>query len=926
MERHALPSHCHGIDFYTVCGIIYIIKLNIRIRSRYELRPDWLRQRAEIMKKKSETQGSLYKFSSFVVKARWVFIALFLAAVIVCAVFIPGIDVKYDLSSYMPEDSNTNIALELLKEQFDDKGMAYVMVKGIDEQKAQELSAEIANIDGVNIVNYIPESNYNAESKAALYTVILDDYDSTEGAFSAIESIITALDNGGYENYLTGQSAYSYFTRMETENSMLTIGIVIVVAILLILLFTSRTYFELVPMLLVFGVSVLLNMGTNAIFPGISYISNLITIVLQLALSLDYSIILLHRFMEERQRYADVKQALSVALSKGIVEILSSSLTTIAGLLSLALMSLPIGVEIGLALAKGIVASLISVIFLMPAILSFSDKPLKKTEHKSFVPKVTRPAKAILKARKVIVPVFLVIVILSGVGQGFNTYSFNYNGGSMIVSGQTAIKEAGFGTLNTLVLVVPRGDIDKEKQLIADITLDGGEFDKDGIVNDTNINAIAYTQMYGVGFADELGKDEILSSLTPLLGSMDLSGMGITTDNISDMIGILFDDCYRAQNGLEEGAAVPEGAKLMVADLLDYMTDDIGTDVTALLGGKLFNALQEAGVEINVGDFLQGDNFATAQTFYSVLSQIRFGIDNLRSDDYSRITFTLDAGVEDEEVFALLDRLYAGLGDYYEEFYLTGESVACYDMASYFTTDNMVVCLCSLGFILVILLFTFRNFSLPVILALAIQGGIWINFVIPFLAGNSVSFIGYLIITAIQMGATIDYAIVLTNRYRTTKHLYPDRFTAMAEAENAVFSTIITSGSILTITGFALGIAASGVVSQLGILLGIGTLASILIVLFILPSLLLVTEKIVDKTNFPKLRKKAAQTAEEGADDLAESAETETDAKNADAAVFDIDNPAEATPDIAQTTEGGLADDESNDGSDSGDSEKNQSE
>ena len=867
------------------------------------------------MKKKSETQGSLYKFSSFVVKARWVFIALFLAAVIVCAVFIPGIDVKYDLSSYMPEDSNTNIALELLKEQFDDKGMAYVMVKGIDEQKAQELSAEIANIDGVNIVNYIPESNYNTESKAALYTVILDDYDSTEGAFSAIESIITALDNGGYENYLTGQSAYSYFTRMETENSMLTIGIVIVVAILLILLFTSRTYFELVPMLLVFGVSVLLNMGTNAIFPGISYISNLITIVLQLALSLDYSIILLHRFMEERQRYADVKQALSVALSKGIVEILSSSL-----------MSLPIGVEIGLALAKGIVASLISVIFLMPAILSFSDKPLKKTEHKSFVPKVTRPAKAILKARKVIVPVFLVIVILSGVGQGFNTYSFNYNGGSMIVSGQTAIKEAGFGTLNTLVLVVPRGDIDKEKQLIADITLDGGEFDKDGIVNDTNINAIAYTQMYGVGFADELGKDEILSSLTPLLGSMDLSGMGITTDNISDMTGILFDDCYRAQNGLEEGAAVPEGAKLMVADLLDYMTDDIGTDVTALLGGKLFKALQEAGVEINVGDFLQGDNFATAQTFYSVLSQIRFGIDNLRSDDYSRITFTLDAGVEDEEVFALLDRLYAGLGDYYEEFYLTGESVACYDMASYFTTDNMVVCLCSLGFILVILLFTFRNFSLPVILALAIQGGIWINFVIPFLAGNSVSFIGYLIITAIQMGATIDYAIVLTNRYRTTKHLYPDRFTAMAEAENAVFSTIITSGSILTITGFALGIAASGVVSQLGILLGIGTLASILIVLFILPSLLLVTEKIVDKTNFPKLRKRAAQTAEEIADDLAESAETETDAKNADAAVFDIDNPAEATPDIAQTTEGGSADDESNDGSDSGDSEKNQSE
>ena len=808
------------------------------------------------MKVKSQTQGALYKFSGFVVRARWVFIALFLVAIIICAVFIPQIDVKYDLSSYMPEESNTNISLQLLKEQFDDKGMAYVMVKGIEEDTATALSAEIAGIDGVNIVNYIPESNYNAQSKAALYTVILDDYDSTEGAFAAIEGIIDTLDGGGYENYLTGQSAYSYYTRLETEDSMLKIGVVIVVAILLILLFTSRTYFELVPMLAVFGVSVLINMGTNAIFPGISYISNLITIVLQLALSLDYSIILLHRFMEERQVYADVKQALSAALSKGIVEILSSSLTTIAGLLSLALMSLPIGVEIGLALAKGIVASLISVIFLMPALLSFSDKPLRKTEHKSFVPTVTKPAKAILKARKIIVPVFLVIVILSGVGQGFNTYSFNYNAGSMIVEGQTAIQDAGFGTLNTLVVVVPRGDIDKEKQLIADITADGGKFDKDGIVNNTNINAIAYTQMYGVGFADNLTKEEIQTSLGSLLGSMDLSDMGITSENVSDMIGILFDDCYRVQHGLAENADVPADAKVMVADLLDYMTDDIGSSITDLMSSKLFSALNQAGVTINPFDFLQGDKLAAAESFYSVLTQVRFGIDNLRSEEYSRITFTLDAGVEDEEVFSLLDRLYAGMDEYYSEFYLTGESVACYDMAGYFTTDNMIVCLCSLGFILVILLFTFRNFSLPVILALAIQGGIWINFVIPFLAGNSVTFIGYLIITAIQMGATIDYAIVLTNRYRTTKHLYPDRFTAMAESENAVFSTIITSGSILTITGFALGIAASGVVAQLGILLGIGTLASILIVLFILPSLLLVTEGIADRTNFPKRKRK----------------------------------------------------------------------
>lgn len=811
------------------------------------------------MKSKSETSGTLYRFSSFVVRARWAFIALFLVAMILCAVFIPMIEVKYDLSSYMPEDSKTNIALSLLKEQFDDKGMAYVMVKGVSEEQATELAGTIGSVDGVNMATFIPGSptSYNEESQSALFTVILEDHDSTEGAFAAVENIIDTLDEGGYENYLTGQSAYSYFTRLETEDSMLKIGIVIVVAILLILLFTSRTYFELVPMLAVFGVSVLLNMGTNAIFPGISYISNLITIVLQLALSLDYSIILLHRFMEERQVYADVKQALSVALSKGIVEILSSSLTTIAGLLALALMSLPIGVEIGLALAKGIVASLISVIFLMPALLSFSDKPLKKSEHKNFVPSVVKSSRAIVKARKVIVPLFLVIVVLAGVGQGFNTYSFNYNSGSMIVSGQDAIKEAGFGTLNTLVVVVPReGGVEKEKQLIEAIVEDGGEFDKDGIVNDSNINAIAYTEMMGIGFGDDLTKAQIQESIAPLLGQADLSGMGIEAEDIDAMIGVLFDD-YCEQNGITPA----EDTSVMVADLLDYMTDDIGDNVLSLMGSKLFAALEEVGVEI---DLRAPGLLDTAETFYDMLAQVRFGIDNLRSADYSRITFTLDAGVEDEASFALIDRLYAGLGEYYEEFYITGESVACYDMADYFEVDNMVVCLCTLGFILVILLFTFRNFSLPIILALAIQGGIWINFAIPFLAGNSVTFIGYLIITAIQMGATIDYAIVLTNRYRTTKHLYPDRYTAMAESENAVFSTIITSGSILTITGFALGIAASGVVAQLGILLGIGTLASILIVLLILPSLLLVTEKLVEKTDFPRLGRKKDAAAEEG--------------------------------------------------------------
>ena len=807
-----------------------------------------------------DKRNGLEKFSSFVVKARYVFLALFLAAVIVCCVMIPKIKVKYDLTSFMPDDSNTSQALQVLKEEFDDKGMAYVCVTGIDSDKAAALSTELASVEGVGMVTFIPETNYNEQTKSALFTVVLSDYDSTEGAFEAVENIIDYLDEGNYESYLTGQSAYSYFTRLETEQSILKLGIVIVIAIILILLFSSRTYFELVPMLIGFGAAVALNMGTNVLFTdGISYISNMITLVLQLALSLDYSIILLHRFIEERAKTDNVKGALTAALSKGTIEILSSSLTTVAGLLSLTFMTLPIGVEIGLALAKGIVASLVSVIFLLPALLYISDKPISKTVHKPFVPKITKPSAAVLKGRKVIVPVFLIIVALSGAGQFFNSFSFNYNGGSLIVEGQEAIKEAGFGTLNSLVVTVPRsGGTEKEKELI--------NYIRSFEIIDESVNSVATTEFYGIKFSDKKTETELKTLLSGLIGSLGgFGGAELTDEKLTKLVEILFEGCYRETNDCPEG--VPDDAVVMIADLLDYMTEGIGDDYLTIMNTKLFSAVTSAGIKF---DLSSGGLIETAQTAYSMLSQIRFGIDSLRSEDYSRITFTINAGVEDEETFALLDELYSenGVKAFYDEFYIAGESVACYDMADYFVFDNMIVSVCSLVFILVILLFTFRNFSLPIILALAIQGGVWINFVIPFLAGNMVSFIGYLIITAIQMGATIDYAIVLTNRYRTTKHFYPDRYVAMAESVNAVFPTILTSGSILTITGFALSIAASGVVSQMGLLLGIGTLASMIIVLLVLPSMLLLFEKIVDKTNFPKIKKKKkidANTCEESA-------------------------------------------------------------
>ena len=752
-----------------------------------------------------KASGSLNKFSAGIVKGRWICFGVFIALTIACVCLIPQIKVEYDLTTQMPQNSYTSEALDVLKREFDDKGMAYVCVVNIDSTEAKDIANELKDLEGVANVTYVEQMNF--KNGKALYTVNLKDYDSTAECFDTIERIIDHLDNTSRESYLTGQSAYSYFTKAETEQSIFKIGVVIVILILVMLIFTSKTYFEILLMLIVFAVAVAINMGTNVLFDGISYIANLVSLVLQLALSLDYMVVLLHRYMEERQSY-DAKEATARALSKGIVEICSSALTTIAGLGSLLLMTMPIGVEIGLSLGKSIVASLLSVVFFMPALLVLLDKPLMKSKHRPFVPNIKRPAKAILKARWVIVPLFVVIVVLSCVGQLQNVYGFNYNGGSMILDAKEQI-EPEFGTLNSLVVVVPKGNAEKERELANYISSFTDNVD--------SVNALSTIEVTeGLYLTDEFSRDDVVELINSLVGDTDI---GIPSNVLKNMAQSIFDG-YTEAHGITD-----PNAKVRVVDLLEHLASD-----------ESFSIL--------LGDYA------------SLLDSLIFAKANLESENYSRLTFNVTSGIEGEATFTFIDEILAHIPDYYGEFYITGESIACYDMASNFDEDNMLVCVCSLFFVLIILFFTFKNILLPLVLILAIQGGIWINFVFPFLLGNPVMFIGYLIITAVQMGATIDYAIVLTNRYRTTRHKFLNRFDAMAEAQNATFPTVLTSGLILTGTGFALSLLASGTVAAMGSLLGIGTLVSLLIVIFVLPSLLLVTEKAVDKCDFGTIVRK----------------------------------------------------------------------
>ena len=742
------------------------------------------------------------KIGRFNVRFRYVLIAVFSALCVLAAIAIPTTKVLYDVAEFLPDESTAATGLAVLKKEFDDKGNAYAVVRGVTEERATLLSKELQSVKGVATTVFDPSSSYKSETSSAMITILFTDHDSTKEAFATMDRLIDATK--GYDVAFIGQSASSYYTKLSTEVSIFKIGVAIVIVILVMLVVTSKSFFELVPMLLTLGVSALLNMGTNFLFGGISYISNLVSLVLQLALSIDYSVILLHRYVEERDGGLSAQDAAVEAQRKGFPEILASSLTTIAGMCALILMKLDIGVEIGLALTKGILLSLISVLFLMPALLVLLAKPLEKGRHRSFIPSVVKPTRKIVHARKIIVPVFLAIVIFAGVGQSFNTYAFDMNNTEYLIKGRKATEEAGFGKVNPLVLVVPNDGDDQRQREVASYVESFAVVD-----SATAIAAIEIAD--GVYLSDRVSKESMSGFIGALSGGEDASTYA--------SFGPMIFNGYCSSHGLD-----PAVAEVPIYELFAYLYESP-----------------------NFSKILPSE-------YKEQLGQLVYAKNNLVGENYVRMTFNINDGVEDEAALDLIKSLKSGLKEYYDEFYMTGETVVCYDMAGYFPMDNLRVNLFTLTFILLILLFTFRNLLLPVILTLTIEGGIWLNCVLPFLTGSSVCFIGYLIICAIQMGATIDYAIVLTNRYRSIREKYIDRFDAMAEALNAVFPTVITSGIILTLTGFILSIASSGVVAAMGTQLGFGALFAVVIVLFILPSFLLVTEKVTDKCGFKNIK------------------------------------------------------------------------
>lgn len=564
-------------------------------------------------------------------------------------------------------------------------------------------------------------------------------------------------------------------------------------------------------------------MGTNYWLGTISFISNSVCVILQLALAIDYAIILCHRFSEEKANGLSPKEAMAAALAKAIPEIAGSSLTTIAGLLALTTMALGLGADLGIVLAKSIICSMITVFLFMPCVTLYFSKAIDKTAHKSFVPKISAVGKFDVKLRYVIPAVFLVTVIVCGYFS-FQT-EYVYSTGSIDTSRPSATQiaqretEAVFGYSNQLAVLVPKGDYNLEKRVIDTVSTHEEVKEAIGISN-VEITANGTTHY----LTDRLNYRQFAL----LLGTDDSTAASIYR-------AYAYFSQSDSQDGVSEVALFEANKDIYTASILDICDCAFGHDdfISAFLNGN--------------DDLLD--------TYETLRDTINDAEAQLIGTNYTRVLFILDSDIESKQTFAMIENMREEVKAFCPQAIFAGDSMSSYDLDKSFSNDNLKVSILTVLFVFVILMFTFRSWGTPIPLTATIQGAIFINFSISAFAGTNLFFFVYLIVSAIQMGATIDYAIVITNRYQELKQT-TDKKTAVIESLNQSFPTILTSGSILAIAGFLIGgVVGDPLIATLGSCLGRGVLISIASVMLVLPALLMIFDKWLDKTKF-KPRKK----------------------------------------------------------------------
>ena len=757
------------------------------------------------MSTQKKKQTPIEKIAALIVDKRKAFYLFYIIAGIFCAIATGWTQVNNDITSYLPDTSETRVGLDLMNDQFITYGSGSIMLENVTFEKAEEIAAELEKIDGVTTVK-VENDEDSYKNGSALLTVTFDGEEDDQISKDAMVAIKEKLEP--YDEYINSAVGNSSSETIAAE--MQTVVVIVLVIIIGVLFFTSHTYMEIPVLLMTFGMAALLNMGTNFIFGEISFVSNSIAVVLQLALAIDYAIILCNRYTEERVNM-DARDAVVTALSKAIPEISSSCLTTLSGMVAMMLMQFKLGFDLGIVLCKAIFFSIFVVFTLMPGLLMSFSPLIDKTHHRNFVPNITAVGKFDVKTKFIVPPIFAVILVAGFILSNQTNYVYGYSTLSTYTKNATQIAEEKidetFGSNNMMAIIVPAGSYDKEHQLLERIE---------------EMPQVESTM--GLANIEAMDGYVLTDSLTPRQFA-ELTDMDIEVVQLAYAAYAADQEDYGQIVGSITSSTVSNYSVPLI-DMFTFIYDE-----------------KEAGY-VNLDDDLN-------DKIDDLHDQLDDAKKQLKTDDYSRMLVYANVPEEGKETFKFLDELHAVVQEFYpENSYIVGDSTSDYDLSSVFSTDNLMVSILSFLFVLVILVFTFKSAGLPVLLLAIIQGSIWINFSVPVLMDTNIFFLSYLIVSSIQMGANIDYAIVISSRYTELKKSMSIK-DAMVETLNKAFPTIITSGAILAIAGLLIGFLSSDVaISSVGICLGRGTLISIGLVMFVLPQILLLGDVIIEKTSF----------------------------------------------------------------------------
>lgn len=751
---------------------------------------------------KKDNGNFMIKVATFIVDRRNLFFLLFGIAIIFSLVSMNWVSVENAMSAYLPDTTETSKGLKVMEDEFITYGTAELLIANISYEDALNISEELEKKDTVSMVTFDNSADhYNNFS--ALINITFAYPEDDQRALDALDEVKEEYKD--YDIYVSTSMGDASAEQIASEMNV--ISVLVAIIVVSVLLLTSQTWAEVPVLLLTFIAAALITKGTNFIMGTISFVSNSVTIVLQLALSIDYAVIFCNRYKEEHQNLP-IREADIVALSKAIPEISSSSLTTIGGLIAMMFMQFGIGSDMALCLIRAILLSLLAVFLLMPGLIMLFGKAMDKTYHKSFIPKIPFVGKFAYKTRYVMPVLFLVLIIAAYFVSSKCPYVYGYSQIETPIQSDSqevdAMIEESFGSSNMLALIVPSGSYDNERKLCA-------ELDKYEEV-DYTMGIVNTEAMDGYMLADKLTARQFseLMELDYEVAEFLYMAYAVNDENYAKIV-----------NGFGT-YSVP------LIDIVDFLYEEVDEGYVTL-DDDLMETLDDA------------------------YSKIQIAKDQLEGEDNDRILVYLTLPEEGDETFAFIDKIHDIAKSYYGEdakILTPGESTSQYDLYKTFQVDNTVVNVVSILAVLVVLLFTFKSAGMPVLLILVIQGAIWINFAFPAIQQKNLFFMSYLIVSSIQMGANIDYAIVISGRYMELKDKMPKE-DAIIETMNFAFPTIVTSGSMLALAGILIGqMSSDGAICGIGQCLGRGTIISIIIVMFCLPQILLLGEKVIDKTSF----------------------------------------------------------------------------